>query len=754
MPVHLRAYVYVMVLSAIVLYFLRRTFAPSVFSSEEFQRLRNLWLLMTSVVFLAGNFWVFAALCVLVTYTVGRKDSNALALYVFLLFVAPPLSRQLPGPGPIVSIMPLFHERLLTIAMLLPLGLRYFGERTTRPPAVRLADIAVFLFLAYQFLCGVFYFPFTGMLRQGVYLFLDIGLVYYVASRALHAREDARKVLGAFICAMAIMALVAMFESVKSWWVYDTISGIFGFRGAGYITRGDFGFLRAKASMGHPITLGYNIGVGLVLLFAFVGELSSRVKEGLLALLLGLGVIFSFSRGPWVGVAAGCLYLLFSGPHKARRFVTTVFLGALLVGVLSLSSFGRALFNMLPFVGTVDSGTILYRQILWEVSMVVWKQNFWFGDMNYLANPLMEQMRQGEGIIDMVNSYLQISLAYGLTGLLLFLLCANRAWRSVRPGRVEPRATGHYDAIPRTLRAALITVLVTIATVSSIELVPVTLWLLIGLCVGYGALAHPVAHGREQPAQAVADGPQGQQGNLQPPVIEAQLAVEEPDEGDDGEGADDDTEDGAVESEEEIHDRDDQPRADHVYAAHHAQPRRPAPGQPGGLGQAVAGGDQGQREHLQHAPRSDVAGVIQQPHDPVRARIQRARRQKIRGVARHADPAVQVPEPLLPVADGLAQHGKGDGGQQPLAGADRNRQQREGDGVEAENLGRGPATQQDPVGVRGQDAQRRGQHDPAAKGDDFARNPAVEPQPVGVTGKPRVGQPDVQERGREPAKDD
>jgi O-antigen ligase len=538
MPVYLRAWVFAMVLSLLGLAFLRRTFVPSVYTESQFVRMRNLWLVITSIAFLASNFWVYAALAYIVSLQATRKQSNPLALYVFLLFAVPPFSRLLPGPGPIVSIVPLYHERILTIAILLPLALKLFGESTSRPPGLRFADLSVLMLLGYQLLGGIFHYPFTGMLRHGIYLFFDFALVYYVASRALRTQQQLREVIGAFICACAILAIVAVFESFKSWWVYETLQAPFAARAAAYMTRGDFGLLRAKATFGHPITLGYNMGVAIVLLYTFSGQLASRAKQRVLVGLLVAGLIVSFSRGPWVGTAAGLLYLMFSGPGKVRRIMASLFLGSIAIGILSLTQFGRSLYSMLPFVGTVDSGSVVYRQNLWDVSIVVLKQHLWFGDMNYLLNPLMEQMRQGEGIIDMVNSYLQIALAYGIVGLMLFGLCLLCAWRGARP-----EGSGQT---PRALRAALITICLTIATVSNIPLIPVTTWLVIGLCVGYGGLAalarreqederlrtnlatnegsaslpDPAAEGGDGTPEAITNGP-GQQGSkFHPPVVD------------------------------------------------------------------------------------------------------------------------------------------------------------------------------------------------------------------------------------------
>jgi O-antigen ligase len=489
MPAHLIAWVYVMVVNLAALAFLRGTITPGVMATTDFERRRNQWLLVTSIAFLSGNFWVYALLCFAICVVARRRDANPLALYVFLLFAVPPISRVIPGFGPIEHLFAIYHERILTVAILLPAALAIRAQRVERSAELRLADMAILAFLGYQFLATLLQLPASNYLRQLIFLALDTGIIYYVASRAPRNGDQFREVMGAFVAAMAVMALVAVFETAKSWWVYESLSGPFGAGASYYTTRGDLGLLRAKAALGHPITLGYALGVALMLTHGIWSQLAPGGRRWLLVGLLCAGMLVTFSRGPWVGTAAGVLYLMVSGPGKTRRILLAIVLGTLAAGILAMTRFGRSIYAMLPFVGGVDSGSITYRQQLWDTSMEVLQQNLWFGDLGYLSNPLMEKMRQGEGIIDMVNTYLQVAMPYGLVGLALFMVCLHRAWRGVRSRSVEGEFASHDEVATRhALRAALVTVVLTIATVSSVALVPAVYWLIIGLCIGHGDL--------------------------------------------------------------------------------------------------------------------------------------------------------------------------------------------------------------------------------------------------------------------------
>jgi O-antigen ligase len=67
---------------------------------------------------------------------------------------------------------------------------------------------------------------------------------------------------------------------------------------------------------------------------------------------------------------------------------------------------------------TVDFN-VLYRQRLAERGWQIVMQHPFFGDQ--FPFPEMADLRQGEGIIDMVNTYLGVALNYGLIGLFCFL---------------------------------------------------------------------------------------------------------------------------------------------------------------------------------------------------------------------------------------------------------------------------------------------------------------------------------------------
>lgn len=114
------------------------------------------------------------------------------------------------------------------------------------------------------------------------------------------------------------------------------------------------------------------------------------------------------------------------------------------------------------------------------------QRNPLFGSFDFRNTPEMQSMIQGEGIIDIVNTYINLALRVGLVGLTLFvgffvsiLFGLRKALRAFPDRNDEGRLLG------RALLATLLGILVIIFTVSSITVIPVVYWSIAGVSVAY-----------------------------------------------------------------------------------------------------------------------------------------------------------------------------------------------------------------------------------------------------------------------------
>ena len=108
---------------------------------------------------------------------------------------------------------------------------------------------------------------------------------------------------------------------------------------------------------------------------------------------------------------------MFLQPEASRRLAKGAVLTAVVIGLMYVTPLKGLVLDRLPFIGSDYQDTVSYRETLAQVSWSLIQLNPFFGDpFVYLR---MEGLRQGQGIIDIVNGYLYTALFTGLVGLAL-----------------------------------------------------------------------------------------------------------------------------------------------------------------------------------------------------------------------------------------------------------------------------------------------------------------------------------------------
>ena len=494
MPEQFQALIVVMGIALPIFLLARQPLVAAGYDAEVFRRHRNLWIAITLLAFLAHSFWLYIVLAAIVLLLAARQDPAPLALYFVVLFAAPHFTMVLPGIGPIENLFDVNHIRMLNLVILLPLALMLRRLKHGQPHIFRTPDYWVVGYLAVMLIAHARSESVTMILRIMFNLSVDIWLPYYVASRAITTMVQFRQLAFSFVLATVIMAAIAVFETLNGWLLYEGLRspmGVPAFYNT-YMPRSDGGPLRAITSTTFPIILGYVLTVGLGM-YAFIAmRIQPRWRRMIVWLCLVAGLVAALSRGPWVGAAAMGLLITVLGPGKGKRMTLAMGLGGLSFLGLLVSPWGQTLLDLLPFVGSGESATIDYREQLLDVSLLVFWQNPMLGDLNYIENPLLEQMRQGQGIIDIVNTYLQIALPYGLIGLMFFtgamLVPSHAVWRTRKAVMHE---NAEAERLGRVLLATMLGILVTIGTASSIGAIGPVYWIIAGLCVAYTRAMNP-----------------------------------------------------------------------------------------------------------------------------------------------------------------------------------------------------------------------------------------------------------------------
>ncbi len=517
MPEHLKALIVILALATAVFAFTKAPACSLAMSSADFDRRRNLWFAVTLAAFLAHNFWIFILFATALLLFALPHEPNKLAMFFFVLFAVPMFPEQISGFGIVKQFFTIDYVRLLALVVLLSAFLSLWSKPAVEGFGRTLPDKLLAGYLILQFLLMLRASTFTNSLRHGVfYAFIDVFLPYYVASRSLRSLEGFRDALMAIVVAALVLSAIAAFEFARHWLLYSYLEKALGVNWGllgRYLARGEGGGLRALASTGHAIVLGYVMAVALGLFLSLRKSVTNPLAWflGLSALIVGL--IVPLSRGPWVGAAVIVLAFIATGLSPGKRFFKLGLLGLIVIPLLLISPAGQDLIDYLPFVGTVDADSVGYRQRLLDIAIPVIMQHPFFGAFDYFYSPAMQDLKQGQGIIDIVNSYLGVALGSGMVGLTLFagffVTVAVGIFKSMRTLADQ---NGELYLLGRVLFSTLLGILVIIFTVSSITVVPVIYWSVAGLGVAYALLLSPAkipeapVHAGLRPAHAKSRG--------------------------------------------------------------------------------------------------------------------------------------------------------------------------------------------------------------------------------------------------------
>jgi hypothetical protein len=489
----IKALIVVLTIAATIFY-LAKPIALRFMSGEDFSRRRLVWFILTAVSFVSPSFWLYVLVAVPMLIWAGRNDSNSIALYLLMLHVIPPVPVSIPILGN-NGLFPLDNYRLLALCVLLPAAIRY--RKNLENPMRGAFGAMDILLLAFGVLQVALYTPPdlphhfvipdspSNALRRGVLFLLDTYLLYFAVSRICQSRKKMVDAAATFCLACSVMAAIAVFERTKGWLLYVDIGSRWGTdpNAAFYLSRG--GSVRAQVSAGHSIALGYLLAVAFGVWLYLRSHVQSRIHRLGVTLLLWGGLFGAFSRGAWLGAATAYFTFIAAGPRAVSRLVRGTSLALAIAGLIAMSPIGSQILEMIPTMGKpVD----IYRHRLAERGWEVVLAHPFFGDQ--FPWPEMEDLRQGEGIIDIVNTYLGVALNYGFIGLFcflsFFLLGMTRVYARARElSRSDP----DLALLGTSLIACTVGALIMIDSSSFILGVEKMFYVLAGLTAAYARLA-------------------------------------------------------------------------------------------------------------------------------------------------------------------------------------------------------------------------------------------------------------------------
>ncbi len=375
-------------------------------------RIALFWLLTTPVMFLLpSQMWILIA-CAPLLVLLTPKNLNDRAAFYFAALLAVPEAIAAPVPFPGLNYLIVLDFSILAFLILLAPA---FILRP-KPYAARFAPAAGVLLIAMTMLFALLDFRATNLtngLRAGLELLLLYALPFMALIRLIRTRDDMEKIFSMLVFIALIFFFAALISQATRWNFYTYVTNRFGFSEFADFR---YGWLRVAVTL-NTVLAGFIMTLGLLSVEYFraqrvLGFLSAWMLRGMCI----ITAFFTYSRGAWLAMfIAFVTFCVFSRMPRAVRpaFVAiTVFVGV-----------PAALYTVMTGdLSAVDEfGSFEYRREILRASFIQIGQRPFLGDPYFLESGNFDHLVQGQGIVDVVNYYIQIVLRYGLVGLTLFV---------------------------------------------------------------------------------------------------------------------------------------------------------------------------------------------------------------------------------------------------------------------------------------------------------------------------------------------
>lgn len=481
MPEYLRALVVIIFLSSITYYLVNLGLVAN-FNRNQLKQWQKAWFIVLVGALVLKNIWLIAfAVFAVTNLTINSKSINRVYLYLVLLCTLPLFTAEIPGFAGIRYLFELTYNRLMIISLLIPL---IFSQKNKQKlfsiKTDRYFIFFIVLLCAFQFRDNTL----TNALRESLMIFITIFVPYYAITRIIVTHEQLRLALTALFIGIIPFAALGIFEILTNWLIYVPIIRILDDLTWNLYRDIRAGGIRASLLMG-PITLGYTMIFAGALLLYLQHFIKNRKLVYIAFSVIFLCLLASKSRGPWIGFTIMLIMFLWTGRAGFSKLVKFGILGLGLLTIASLTPAGSKYMELLPFIGEERADTIDYRSDLIEQATILFKKNPLFGDVNFRETPEMESMRQGQGLIDVVNTYIGILLQYGLIALILFLAIFLSTVNNCRKIIKKPDISPDARLMGRVLIACIAGVMITIMTVSSVSYIPMFYWVLVALATAF-----------------------------------------------------------------------------------------------------------------------------------------------------------------------------------------------------------------------------------------------------------------------------
>jgi len=373
------------------------------------------------------NIWFLCLLmCFWVPLMAGRFD-RIVPIYVFSILLVPSLDISAFVGG-----LKLFQFGVLD-ALAVGSAVAIYVSRQKARPRIQSDIAAMSVCLVIGMALGR-ETSLTNVLRSTCDVVLDLGLPYYILSRGLRNKEDVRAAMLWLACGGLALSAVLIFEVSRTWPLYNELYGLYQIPTT-ILVKMRGGAFRAYGPFGEATSTAMVLAMCLVALYLLREQFRSWLHHALLLGVAFVGMSAPQSRGAWIGFF---IALAAADVFRGRYFSLCsklIVVGAAVAVILSAAQLSPELSESVGLSGG-SSATAEYRERLLDRGMEEFWQSPVIGFPPAEVRNRLEDLKQGEGIVDFVNTYLWMGLIAGVIGVMIllaaFLYFLGSIWRNQR----------------------------------------------------------------------------------------------------------------------------------------------------------------------------------------------------------------------------------------------------------------------------------------------------------------------------------
>ncbi len=397
------------------------------------------WMAVTVAGFILGNVYVLILIILALKLFYLRSDPDRNMFFFLFLLPAIYLPVYIPFPHQSFPLLDVSQMRILSIIILVPLLPKLLEEVRHNKSRRLFLDIPLIFIFGREIVMDFQpTYAFENTLITSVKNVMGYFLEYIVpyTALAIWVNRDRRLLLAFRACILGglILAVVAIVGGILRWDIYHDmyfsnmriISTFLDFRG---------GYIRIASSMGNPITFAFYLTMVLGMVLGWLyWRRSNLLQTGLLLILVLTAMFFTGSRGGWIGAAMLLImFFYYKMPKRTKLLTMTVILLSSLLTAVAYIKIESSRYNTNTNAeAEVDPyGTFEYRKRLFYAELAILPRYPFFGNNMYMAEPEMQDMVQGQGIIDPVNTYMTFAVYKGLIYTFFIFWIIIRSMRAI-----------------------------------------------------------------------------------------------------------------------------------------------------------------------------------------------------------------------------------------------------------------------------------------------------------------------------------